>query len=294
MKSSIMLLLVLASAGTLVLAAPPASQKKSGGGSIKLKTADDESADTSTDDTDRPASDAEKPAKKPAKKGAGTKTPILDEKELLKKLSYMQGFGHGKSIHQQFRELGVDLDMETVEAAFKDGIEEKEPTMTEEEWQDISSQVQKFVQERYAAKNKREGEEFLESNKKEEGVKTLPSGLQYKVVKSGKGESPKKSDTVRAHYVGTLLSGHEFDSSRRRGQPASFPVSGVIKGWTEALQLMKVGDKWKLFVPSELAYQEEGMADPRSGQQVIPPNATLVFEVELLGVEKGSKGPSLK
>jgi FKBP-type peptidyl-prolyl cis-trans isomerase FklB len=297
MKSSLISLVALVLAGTLALAAPPAADKKPGG-SIKLKPAGDEASEAPADEkdepADEPASDEGKPGKKPGKKGAGVKLSTVDEKELIKTLSYMQGFGYGKQLADRFKTLGIELDLETLQAAFKDGAEGKEPTMTEEEMQEVQPQIQKLIQETFAAKNKREGEEFLATNKKEEGVKTLPSGLQYKVVKSGKGESPKKTDTVKAHYKGTFLSGQVFDSSYERGQPASFPVTGVIKGWTEALQLMKVGDKWKLFVPAELAYQEEGMADPRSGQQVIPPNATLVFEVELLGVEKGSKAPAFK
>ena len=116
-------------------------------------------------------------------------------------------------------------------------------------------------------------------NKKKESVVTTASGLQYKVITEGTGASPKSTDTVSVHYKGTLINGKEFDSSYRRGQPASFPVNGVIKGWTEALQLMKVGSKWQLFIPSELAYGEQGAGG------VIPPNATLVFEVEVISID---------
>ena len=129
-------------------------------------------------------------------------------------------------------------------------------------------------------KNKQEGEAFLAENKKKEGVKTLPSGLQYKVITEGTGKSPKASDTVTVNYRGTLIDGTEFDSSYKRGQAASFQVNGVIKGWTEALQLMKEGAKWQLFVPSNLAYGEKG-----TGSGPIGPNATLVFEVELISVK---------
>jgi FKBP-type peptidyl-prolyl cis-trans isomerase FklB len=128
-------------------------------------------------------------------------------------------------------------------------------------------------------KNKADGEKFLAENAKKEGVKVLPSGLQYKEITPGTGKSPKTADTVTTHYKGTLIDGTEFDSSYKRGQPATFPVSGVIPGWTEALQLMKEGAKWQLFVPPDLAYGERGAG------QVIGPNATLIFEVELLAVK---------
>jgi FKBP-type peptidyl-prolyl cis-trans isomerase FklB len=135
-------------------------------------------------------------------------------------------------------------------------------------------------QQAMADKNKKEGEAFLAENKKKEGVKTLPSGVQYKVIKAGTGKKPKLTDTVTVHYRGTLIDGTEFDSSYKRGQPASFQVSGVIPGWTEALQLMGEGAKWQLFVPSNLAYGERGTGGP------IGPNATLIFEVELISVQE--------
>jgi FKBP-type peptidyl-prolyl cis-trans isomerase FklB len=131
-------------------------------------------------------------------------------------------------------------------------------------------------------KNKAEGEKFLADNKKKEGIKTTASGLQYKVIKDGTGKTPKATDTVSTHYRGTLISGKEFDSSYKRGEPAEFPVNGVIKGWTEALQLMKEGAKWQLFIPSELAYGERG-----AGQD-IGPNSTLIFDIELLSVKAGN------
>ncbi|MCX5910402.1 MAG: FKBP-type peptidyl-prolyl cis-trans isomerase, partial [Deltaproteobacteria bacterium] len=128
--------------------------------------------------------------------------------------------------------------------------------------------------------NKKEGETFLAQNKTKEGVKTLPSGLQYKVVKAGNGKKPKATDTVVTHYKGTLLDGTEFDSSFKRNQPATFKVNGVIRGWTEALQLMEEGAKWILYVPAALAYGDRG-----AGQQ-IGPNATLIFEVELISIQE--------
>jgi len=129
-------------------------------------------------------------------------------------------------------------------------------------------------------KNKMEGEAFLAQNKKQPGVVTLPSGLQYKVLVEGKGKTPKLSSTVTTQYSGKLLDGTEFDSSYKRGEPATFPCSGVIKGWTEALQLMKEGSKWELYIPPDLAYGPAG-----TGGGAIPPNATLIFQVELISVK---------
>jgi FKBP-type peptidyl-prolyl cis-trans isomerase FklB len=128
--------------------------------------------------------------------------------------------------------------------------------------------------------NSEAGEKFLAENAKKDGVKTTASGLQYKVIKSGTGESPKLTDTVKVHYHGTLIDGTVFDSSVERGEPISFPVQGVIPGWVEALQLMKVGDKWQLFIPAKLAYGAQSPS-PKIGA-----NSTLIFEVELLGIEK--------
>jgi FKBP-type peptidyl-prolyl cis-trans isomerase len=128
--------------------------------------------------------------------------------------------------------------------------------------------------------NKKEGEAFLAKNKAKKGVKTLPSGLQYKVITEGKGKMPKASDTVTVQYKGTLIDGTEFDSSYKRGQPATFPVSGVIKGWTEALQLMKEGSKWELVIPSDLAYGDKGTQGGPIGS-----NAVLIFEVELVSIK---------
>jgi FKBP-type peptidyl-prolyl cis-trans isomerase len=128
--------------------------------------------------------------------------------------------------------------------------------------------------------NKKKGKEFLERNKTKEGVVTIESGLQYKILKKGTGASPKATDTVRCHYRGTTIDGKEFDSSYKRGEPATFPLNRVIKGWTEGLQLMKEGGKWQFFIPSELAYGSRG-----AGRD-IGPNEVLIFEIELLGIEK--------
>ena len=152
--------------------------------------------------------------------------------------------------------------------------------MSENEAQiEINSYFQK-MQEEAGKEAKDAGEKFLEENKKQEGVVTLPSGLQYKVIKQGTGDKPKATDQVRCHYHGTLIDGTVFDSSVRRGEPAVFPVNGVIQGWVEALQLMPVGSKWTLYIPYEMAYGTRGAG------QSIPPYAALIFEVELLEIVK--------
>jgi FKBP-type peptidyl-prolyl cis-trans isomerase len=156
--------------------------------------------------------------------------------------------------------------------------EEEAKAVLNEVQAEVSKQMQEKAQQ-VAAANKTEGEAFLAANKEKEGVVTLPSGLQYKIVNAGTGPKPAASDSVSCNYRGTLVNGTEFDSSYKRGQPATFEVDRVIKGWTEALQLMPVGSKWQLFIPSNLAYGETGQ--PRGG---IEPNATLIFDVELLSI----------
>ena len=151
----------------------------------------------------------------------------------------------------------------------------KKQLLTDQELSAALQAFQKEIQKAMVQKNK----DYLVENAKKEGIKVLNSGLQYKVLTAGDGASPKATDTVKTHYEGKLIDGTVFDSSIRRGQPATFPVNGVIKGWTEALQLMKVGDKWQLFVPSDLAYGSRGAGNS------IGPDATLIFEVELLGIE---------
>jgi FKBP-type peptidyl-prolyl cis-trans isomerase FklB len=159
--------------------------------------------------------------------------------------------------------------------------------MTDQEITEVMTAFQKEImakqqemQKKLGEKNKAEGEAFLAENKKKEGVKTLPSGLQYKVIKAGAGKKPKATDTVTVQYRGSLVNGTEFDSSYKRGTPATFPVTGVIPGWTEVLQLMEVGAKWEVVIPSNLAYGE------RSAGAQIGPNSTLIFEVELISVQE--------
>jgi FKBP-type peptidyl-prolyl cis-trans isomerase len=153
--------------------------------------------------------------------------------------------------------------------------------------QQLSQAMQMFamkIQQQVAANNKKAGDDYLAANAKKEGVKVTPSGLQYKVIKQGTGATPTDSDVVVCHYKGTFINGQEFDSSYRRGQPAQFPVRGVIDGWTEALKMMKVGDKWQLFIPSELAYGE-------GGQERIGPNEALLFDIELLQIAEPQARP---
>lgn len=195
------------------------------------------------------------------------------------KMSYIIGMDIGTNLKKQ----SIDIDTNILAKGVKDALSGGKPLLTEQEIQETMAAFQKEMMAKQAEvgkKNKGEGEAFLAENKKKEGVKTLPSGLQYKVIKAGTGKKPKLNETVTAHYRGTLINGTEFDSSYKRGQPVSFPVSGVIPGWTEALQLMEVGAKWQLFIPSNLAYGEQGAGS------VIGPNATLIFEVELVSIQE--------
>ena len=192
----------------------------------------------------------------------------------------------GRNIGENFKRQSIDIDLEALSAGIKDALSDNKSLLSDEEVQKVLAGFQKEMRGKtekrmneLGEKNKKEGEAFLSQNKKKEGVVTLPSGLQYKVITEGTGKTPKASDSVTTHYSGTLINGTEFDSSYKRGEPATFPVGGVIAGWTEALQLMKVGSKWQLFVPSELAY---GM---RGAGQMIGPNTTLIFEVELLSIK---------
>jgi FKBP-type peptidyl-prolyl cis-trans isomerase FklB len=208
-------------------------------------------------------------------------------KSLKEKISYCIGLNIGKGMKQE----QVDIDLDTLLRGLKDGLSGARASMAEEEIKDTLMTFQKDMEAKQEARLKadadkaqKEGEAFLAENKKKEGVKTLASGLQYKVIKAGTGKvSPKAADTVVTHYRGTLVDGTEFDSSIQRGKPAEFEVNKVIPAWTEALQLMKVGDKWQLVVPSALAYGERGAG------RAIPPNATLIFEVELLEIKDATE-----
>ena len=189
--------------------------------------------------------------------------------------SYAIGVNIGRSIKGD----DLDIDLDQVIAGLTDGISGKKSRLTDEQLRGAMIALQNEVRDRILNKAKKEGETFLAANKKKEGVVTLPSGLQYKVIKSGKGKTPKATDTVKTHYHGTLVDGTVFDSSKERGEPVEFRVDRVIPGWTEALQKMKVGDVWQLYIPSDLAYGEQGTPDGAIG-----PNNVLIFDVELLGV----------
>lgn len=198
------------------------------------------------------------------------------------KTSYSIGLNIGMNLFEQ----EVTVDMPTLTKGIQDGLANAKPALTEDEIRTVLTNLQKEVQTKQQAKqkalaekNSKDAEAFLTANKAKEGIVTLPSGLQYKVITEGKGAKPAATDTVVTHYKGTFLDGQQFDSSYDRGEPATFTVNGVIPGWTEALQLMPVGSKWQLFVPSKLAYGEKGF------QNVIPPNAALVFEIELVSIQ---------
>ncbi len=187
----------------------------------------------------------------------------------------------GQQIGKNLKAQNIDIDPKTLAASLSDAMAGKSE-LKDEEIQKAMMKLQEMAmkkQQEEGETNKKKSAEFLEKNKTAEGVKVTASGLQYVVVKEGTGATPTKADTVKCHYKGTLTSGEQFDSSYDRGQPAEFPVGGVIPGWTEALQLMKVGAKYKLFIPSELAYGA-------SGRPGIPPNSALVFEVELMEIVK--------
>lgn len=201
----------------------------------------------------------------------------------LKKASYAIGQQIGGNMKQQ----NIEIDSDIMAMAMKDAIK-GDSKLTKEEIQQAMMKLQESAmkkQQEAAEDNKKKGAEFLEKNKTAEGVKATASGLQYKVEKEGDGKIPAKTDTVKAHYKGTLIDGTQFDSSYDRGQPAEFPVQGVIPGWSEALQMMKVGSKYKLFIPPELAYGA-------SGRPGIPANSVLVFEVELVEIVKPGAAPA--
>lgn len=205
-------------------------------------------------------------------------------KDTKDKVSYSIGLTVGLNLKRQ----KIDLNADTFLAGIKDSMSGKEPALNEQQIREVMTQFEKDMNDKQQAagqKNASDGQKFLADNKSKPDVKTTASGLQYKVVKEGSGATPKATDTVVVNYRGTLIDGTEFDSSYKRGQPASFPVNQVIKGWTEALQLMKAGSKYQLFIPADLAYGARGAGAD------IGPNSTLVFDVELLDV-KPAPSPS--
>jgi len=210
---------------------------------------------------------------------AGEKQDLKDQKD---KESYSLGYQFGQNLKAQDVEINLDVYI----SGIRDSLGGKDSLMSQEETRTTLSDLQKRIAavrqkelKEKAEKNLSESKAFLAENGKKEGIKTLLSGLQYKVLAEGSGKMPKAEDTVTVHYKGTLIDGREFDASYKRGQPATFKVNGVIKGWSEALQLMKEGSKWQLYIPPDLAYGERAM-----GPQ-IPPNSALIFEVELISVK---------
>ncbi|MCZ6628070.1 MAG: FKBP-type peptidyl-prolyl cis-trans isomerase [SAR324 cluster bacterium] len=202
-------------------------------------------------------------------------------KSEAEKTSYAVGLSVGKNLKRQ----GIEVEIGPLMRGINDVLRGKKPRLTPQEYQTTMRALgerqrarQQKTRQAASGKNRQQGQAFLARNKKRKGVVTLPSGLQYRVLRKGRGPMPKASDTVVTHYRGTLIDGTEFDSSYARGKSATFPVGGVIRGWTEALQLMRKGAKWKLFIPSHLAYGERG-----SGRK-IGPHAALIFDIELLDI----------
>ena len=226
---------------------------------------------------------APKTQKAPADSTAAKKPTILILQTQKDKASYAIGMNIGKSMKKD----EIDVDPEILARGMKDAIDGKQSLLSDQEMQTVLTTLQNDVRKRQqeafqqaSEKNKKEGETFLAANKDKPGVTTLPSGLQYKILQPGDGPKPTATDTVVCNYRGTLVDGTEFDSSYKRGQPATFGVGQVIKGWSEALQLMPVGSKRELFVPSSLAYGERG-----TGGGPIGPNEALIFEVELVSIQ---------
>jgi FKBP-type peptidyl-prolyl cis-trans isomerase FklB len=215
-----------------------------------------------------------------AKKPATAAAPLTTQKQ---KASYAIGANIGRGLHRD----GVDVDPAVVARGLRDAFANGKLQLTDEEMKTalttLTTEMKKKQDAETAAisdTNKKEGETFLAANKSKEGVQTLPDGLQYKILTPGNGPKPTPADTVVANYKGTLINGTEFDSSYKRGQPVTFPVGQVIKGWTEVLQLMPVGSKWEVYIPSDLAYGPQG-----PGRGPIGPNETLIFEIELVSIQ---------
>ena len=202
---------------------------------------------------------------------AADDSPFKSSKE---KASYALGANIGKQLKQN----GAEIDVEVYVKGLKEAMGGGKVLLTDEQVRETLMTFQKDLRDKTLDKNKKEGETFLVENRKKEGVVTTPSGLQYQVITKGTGKLPTSNDTVVCHYRGTLINGEEFDSSYKRSEPSSFPVTQVIKGWTEALLMMPPGSKWKLFIPADLAYGERGRPS-------IPPNSALLFDIELISIK---------
>ena len=232
-----------------------------------------------------PQAPAAKPQTPPAKTPLATKAKSPSASALVTQKD-KDSYALGMKIAADLKAQGVDVNPALVSRGIKDSLAGVKPLLTDDEakaaLKELSGEVrqkQDAARQQLGEANMKEGAEFLAANKTKDGVVTLPSGLQYKILTAGTGPKPTINDTVVCQYRGTLINGTEFDSSYKRGQPATFPLNRIIKGWTEALQLMPVGSKWQLFVPPDLAYGDRGAG------QTIGPNATLIFEVELVSIQ---------
>jgi FKBP-type peptidyl-prolyl cis-trans isomerase FklB len=227
-----------------------------------------------------PASAAQTPAAKaPAAKTPASTTELKSQKD---KLSYAIGMEMGKGVKTQ----GIDVDPNLLMQGLKDGLSDSKSLMSDDELRQVITGLQQDVRQKQmqaqqaaASENKTKGEAFLAENAKKDGIVALPDGLQYRILAAGQGKKPAAADTVLCNYKGTFLDGTEFDGSEKAGKPVPFQVSGVIPGFKEVLQLMPVGSKWQVFIPSNLAYGERGAGN------VIAPNSTLIFEIELVGIQ---------
>jgi len=236
------------------------------------------------------AKDAKPPAANsqttPRKKLAAAPATQTQKPQTLDTQKDKESYAIGMSLGSTLRQQSVEVDLDILVRGVEDSLAGSKTLLTEDEQRAVLTALRAEVRKKQEGKmaqaeeaNTKEGQAFLAANRSKDGIVTLPSGLQYKILQAGTGPKPTTADSVVCNYRGTLLNGTEFDSSYKRGQPATFPVSGVIKGWTEALQLMPVGSKWQLFVPADLAYGARG-AGPGIG-----PNSTLIFEVELISIQ---------
>lgn len=231
--------------------------------------------------TEAPQPGAARGQRTPAAPGAAP----AEDAEFKQQVSYALGRNFAENLRNDLSNNEIDIDVNALVQGFSDTLSGAKPKWADEQLQAAMERFSREMQQKMmtrmtqlATKNKREAEQFLAQNAKREGVQTTPSGLQFRVIKEGDGPSPTLNDTVRVNYRGTLLNGTEFDNSAQRGGPAEFTIApGLIAGWIEGLQKMKVGDKWQLFVPPQLAYGEEGSRD-------IEPNSLLVFDIELLEI----------
>jgi FKBP-type peptidyl-prolyl cis-trans isomerase FklB len=280
MQKSLTIGIQLLAAGMMMLGHAPAQQTPAAGTSQPAS-----SQASSTQPSSTKTATAKTQTSATAKKTPAAAVVLKTDND---KQSYAMGMNLGTGLHRQ----GMTLDTALVARGMKDAMSGSKTAMTEDEARAALQKLQTEVREKMQAKSKEEaaanikvGESFLAENKTKQGVVALPSGLQYKILTEGNGPKPTASDTVSCNYRGTLINGKEFDSSYKRGQPAQFQVGGVIKGWTEALQLMPVGSKWQLFIPPDLAYGDRGAGAD------IGPGETLIFEVELLSIveQKGKE-----